>query len=244
MKQLFLAAVAALIAVSLAVAPDAAADVGVMLAVMWPVIPRSIADLQKLATAPGGRGMSEAVPWVLWSTRTYVDATTLALTFFDQRDAAGIGNMPTAGALPEPQWFEPYYMVADVLAAPQVGDDGASAIVDAWSILFGTGVAAEGSPTFELSLSGKSYGVFPLSFLHGSGGVHGFGWSQAASAGTTSREWQTNSVPDGGWPWNGTPVIAPTVNWDVTCRWPTVVDLSADRDVRLGLLGTLHRRIL
>lgn len=209
----------------------------------WPIIARTLQQLNAMASPPSGTGYSEAVPWVAFDTETYISTATVNIRWFQTTKATRqLSNMELAGQFPAPQYFELYGIGLDPLTPPQT--EAQTAITDVWGAVFGTGTAGQGGPTLQLSMSSKEQFLIPMSFLHGSGGPMGFGWSTAASASTTSGEWANNSLPDGGFPISGSIVIPPTVGFSVVGDWPAAVTLSANRDFRLYLYGTLHRRIL
>lgn len=209
----------------------------------WPIIARKLAQLQNMANPPSGSGYSEAVPWVSYDTETYVSTATTELRFFQTTKATReLSNMELAGQYPAPQFFELYGIGLDILTPPQA--TALSASLDVWGAVFGTGTAGQGGPIATVSVSSKEQFQIPLSFLHGSGGPMGFGWSEAANAAASGAEWANNSLPDGGFPISGSILIPPTVGFSVVLDWPAAVTLSADRDLRAYLYGTLHRRIL
>ena len=220
----------------------AAAPLGLALAVSFPVIPRTKDALIQMATAPGGPNMSEAVPWMLNDTETYTSTATVELRFFaTTKNSRQLSNMETAGQLPTPQFFEAYYQGLDLLVPPST-TAALDSWGDVWALVFGTGTAAQGGPSWTLLMSGKQYGPFPLSTLHGTSGPHGNGYGSTVAGGFI--EYGQNSVPDGGWCWNGSLMIPPTVGFNIVCQWPAAVTLTANTALRMNLLGTLHRRIL
>lgn len=209
----------------------------------WPVTPKSFKALQEEANPPSGQGVSEAIPWVWFDTLTYTSGTTTQLRFFQStRATTQLSNMPLSGQIQAPQFFEPWFLGLDVLSPPQA--TALSAWLDVWQILLGTGTAGQGGPTATLLLSQKEYLVLPVSYMHGSGGPTGFGWSEASNAATGGAEYANNSIPDGGFPIAGALTIPPTVSFGVVIDWPAALTLSADRDLRLNLVGTLHRKVL
>jgi len=216
---------------------------GVLLAVSFPVIARSGIDLQEMANPPAGKGVSEAVPWMFYDTETYTDNVTTTLNFFrTTKTGIGASNMRLAGQLPAPEYFEVYFVGLDVLAPPAAAAATPVEWNDVWQILFGSGAAGTGGPTWNFIMSGKEYGPFPLSTLHGTGGLHGSGGGVAA--GPLGGLHQTNSVPDGGFCVAGAIMIPPTVGFVINVVWPVAVNISANRDLRINMLGTLHRRVL
>lgn len=182
-------------------------------------------------------GQSEALPWAFFDTATYTSATTTELTFFTTaRASRQLTNMATPGQLPDPQFFEVFYMGLDILVAP-----AATAWSDVDALLSGD-TAANGGPTFQFELAGKNYAGFPLTFLHESGGVRGFGFSTVSA---DAQEYARNAAPDGGWCVDGAIVIPPQQGFSITITWPNAVTLAGGNPaLRPWLAGTLHRRVL
>lgn len=203
----------------------------------FPVQPKPFGELKKMAEPQAVRGgQAEALAWVLFDTATYVSATTTVLQFFTaSRDTRQLTNMNNPGTLPDPQYFQIEYFGLDVLAAPQ---DGAWA--DVHDLLMG---GTDGGPTWEFSLADKSYGQFPVTFLHESGGVQGFGFSTLTD---DAEEYARNARPDGGWCVDGSIVIPPQQSFSITLRWSSAQTLEniGDTDLRAWMAGSLYRRVL
>jgi hypothetical protein len=188
-----------------------------------------------LATRPKS---PEALPWVLFHTKTYTDNSTRDLDFFDAIETdKSLGNMEQAGTLPEGQFFRVYQIGMDVLREVTTSSGGVTGAVD---------------DVMRLVLTGRGYwtltqaskvvqGPFPLSFLHGSGGVVGF------TAGTWTAEenisWATNSHPDGGWSVGGMILIRPRESFGLSIKWPAAIDLTADARLRVWMSGVLFRPV-
>lgn len=203
-----------------------------------PVRPATNAQLDKWAnpSAVAG-GQNEAVPWVLYCTQDMVTDDTLLLNFFQTLHAdKSLGNMELAGMLPDPQFFQAYYFGLDVLMP--VAD---AAVPAAWDEMHTLVLTGRGYWTFVVS--DKNYGPFPVSFLHASGGVTGFGYNAAAAA-LTATEFANNGTFDGGWCVDGAHIIPPKVGFKVTMQWPAVTTLTATTKLRMWIAGVLHRRVL
>lgn len=216
------------------------------LAVTWPIIAKTRAQLREQAnpTVVAG-GQSECLAHVFFDTLLYTDNVTTQLVFFQQVNIPGITNMEQQGALPDPQYFEVVYFGLDILRAPTATP--LAAWGDAWLILFGPGAAtiATGQRAiFTFIMSAKNYGPWPLSFCHGSGGLHGSSGYGTTTPDTTGREFQTNSVPDGGWFEGGTITIPYSTGFQVVAQWPSAVNISANVLLSMNMVGTLHRRVL
>lgn len=204
----------------------------------FPVRPRTLETLQAMATpqsVPGGN--SEAVPWELFSCRTYESGTTTGLRFFDSAPVnPRLGNV--GPALPSPQYFECFYAYLTISAIP----GATAAIDDIWLLLHGVGTAGAGVPTWSFTLSDKVLGPFPLTGLHTRGGVYG---GNAGAAATS--EWGSNSEPtgQGTFCFDGSVMIPPTQNFAIDIQWPAAVTLAGgDTELCVSLAGVLHRRIL
>lgn len=207
----------------------------------FPVVPKSLEQLQKQANPPSGIGVSEALPWAWFDQLTYDSGATTTLRFF-QRVGAGT-NMEVAGALSAPQFHEIQGFLLDFQVPPQATAAGLNAWGDVWALLFGSGVAAYGVPRFRFNVSQKTQVDVPLWLVHGGGGMDGFGYALAATAGTDANEYAENAQGPG-WPMMGALTIPPTVSFVAEITWPAAVTLSADRDIVLSMYGPLHRRVL
>lgn len=228
----------ALVAVVFDAQPGGLAELLVFTAVSVPLMPRTAEELRQLANPSQG---PEVIPFAAYDTEPYDSTVTTRLSFFaTTKNDPALSNMPTAGQFPAPQYFESWYQMLDILSAPTA--TALDAWGDYWSILFGLG-GTGGAPTFKLTLDSKEYGPYPLSFLHGTGGINGFAYSDAAAA-PTLGEYANNSHPDGGWCWGGTPVIPPTSGFRVVLEWPSALTLQADTNLRVTMLGALHRKML
>jgi hypothetical protein len=184
-------------------------------------------------------GQSEALSWVWYDTQTYVDATTVQLTYFQQvNNDKTLSNMQSGGTLPDPMFFEIYYVSIDPIVPATSSDTG---LTGAWldmSLLM-----IVGRPTFRLIVSDKTYGPFPLSFFHSSGGMTGYGFNEAA-AGTVQQAYANWGIFDGGWPVDGALIIPPNAGFSVQLDWAAAQDITTDRQIRVNMAGVLHRKVL
>lgn len=203
------------------------------------IIPRTAAELQSESTpqsVPGGN--MEAVAWTIYDTATYTSAATTALTFFTTtRGTNQLSNLSPAGQFPSPQYFRVFSASLDIIVPPA----STTAVRDVWRILFGTGAAGSGAPSWTFVLANKQYGPFPVSMLHGTGGPQGFGYATTAA---TDNEWANNSFPDGGFGFGNSILIPPQQAFQVALAWDAAVTLAANINLRVSLHGTLYRRIL
>lgn len=210
----------------------------------FPVVARTSKELSDLATprsAPGGQ--SEAVAHVFFDTLTYVSATTTSLTFFNAVRTPDQSNMESAGQFPEGQWFEPYYLGLDVLE--DVGN-GTTGTVPPWDDVQQLVMSGRGTVTFTYNNKQYLRGI-PTSFLHTSGGVTGFGISELGdtiASGALNDAYANNSIPDGGFCLDGTPIFKPKTGFNFTLSWPAALTLSGNQNLRLWMAGVWHRAVL
>jgi len=202
--------------------------------IKFPIQAKSIRTLETQAT-PGavGSGQSQATYDIIYDTGTYTSALTTTMQFFNAgRATQRLTNFGGRGAFPSPQYFECRAITVDLLIPP-----GATAIQDMWSLLYGTGAAGIGGPTIQLEYANKNYGPWPLSFAHGSGGVTGFHT-------VTNLAFANNSLPDGGI-WLGESVtFKPNQQFSVDITWDAANTLAANRNIRVNLIGVLHRAVV
>ncbi len=194
------------------------------------------------AANPSSAGQPEALPWFLYDTQLITSATTTSATFFQtvQTDPT-MGNMESAGQLPDPQYFILHYVTCDILDPP-IANAGhaASALgpVNDIDVLLKTQRA-----TFTFQMSNKTYGPFPLTLCHGTGGATGNG---TATYTAEASIWYGNNgiVGSGGFPFLGSIVIPPKVGFKFTVNFAAAPTLSGNINMRLGLAGVLYRRVL
>jgi hypothetical protein len=186
-------------------------------------------------------GQPESIPWVFFDTQLYTSGTTTELTFFQTTSTdRTISNMPTAGALPVPQYFRWYGWGFDVLLNASTAAGGATGAIDDIARLLLTG---RGVVTFKLS--DKEYGPFPLSFLHQSGGPQGFGWGTFTAE--ESIQYAVSGILGGnaGWDWLGNILIEPQTNFSIDVRWSAAQTLAAGNTrLRMWMQGYLARKVV
>lgn len=204
-----------------------------------PVVGRTLAQLSKMANPQAVLGgQSEALRWTYYDTQTYVDNTTLTLTYFAATNAdATLSNMPTGGQIPAPQFFEIWYFSVDILL-PISTALAPTAWADMFNLLVG------GRPTFTFIISDKRYGPFPLTFFHASGGVQGVARPGDSTIGLVSSELANNGVFDGGYCVDGAIVIPPVTGFSAILDWGVLADIAANTLIRVNMDGVLHRRVL
>lgn len=194
------------------------------------------------ATTPTSGTDLEAVPWDMFDTNLTGFANAagpLNVPFFQtvQVDPT-LGNMQMPGALPSPQWLEPAAIACDLMAIPSsvVAATAVGALSDIANILK-TCTAA-----FNMKVSQKDYGTFPLMLAHGVGGEMGFGWG----AEVADNQYGNNGPADGGWWTDGSIIIPSQQNFIVSIitQQGKTLTLNATVPVRMNMWGVLHRRVL
>ena len=194
--------------------------------------------LLDLAT-PDSSGQPEALPWALYdNSQNFVNASTTALQFFQvvQGDKT-LGNMEGAGALPDPQFFEVWFLTVDYLFPAVTTAAAVTGNVNDIHILDNS---VRG--TIEVNMSNKVTGPWPIRAAHASGGPVGVISHNIATA---SQQFGTNGVQDGGLWIGGQIILPPKVNFAVTLRWSGVATLATNNlPICVTMHGTLHRRVL
>jgi hypothetical protein len=188
---------------------------------------------------PQSNAGGESIPYILYDTQTFTTAVTTEMQFF--RAAVNddtLSNMQAGGTLPDPYYFQLFNLGFDIL------QDASTAAGDKVGVLDNIQkLMLVGKSIFTLSISDKSYGPYPLSFLHTSGGAAGTGYGSFTAE--ESIQVGNNSFPDGGWNWSGSVIIPPRVNFGVKVRWQAVqAVVGGPIPCRFWISGILHRRVL
>lgn len=188
---------------------------------------------------PVSAGQPEAIPWFLYDTQTWTDNSTTNATFFQtvQTDKT-LGNMESAGQLPDPQYFIVHYVTCDLLRTPTTAAGDKVGALDDIDLFLKSGRAM-----FTFKMSNKDYGPFPLTLCHSTGGATGVGYGTFTAE--ESIQQANNGIPgSGGFPFGGSIVIPPKVGFSVRVETAAAVDMTANLSVRMGLAGVLYRRVL
>lgn len=212
----------------------------------YPVKSRSIQELKRLTTPQAvASGQSEAVPYVLFDTQLFTSATTTELNYFQtvQGDKT-LGNMQAGGQLVADRYLEIWGINIDPLIADTSTGAGR---VGAWADM--NDLMWTNRPTFTFTMDDKKIGPFPCSYFHASGGITGFGYNQeittAGIVAPVSEEYANWGIFDGGFWVGGSMIIPPQSGFVVDLRWPAAVTLQGGNpQVRVGLVGVLHRNVL
>ena len=208
----------------------------------WPIVAKTTEELRRMSQ-PGG-AKSEAIPYVLFDTQSYPAAGSAApINFFlTQQTDPTLGNLQTAGTLPNPQWFEIWGIFLDFLNTPVLATAGAAASVAAGQLQDIDIVLKTARATGELIVAQKSYGQQPCTFYHASGGAVGF--SAGAYAAATQVNFGNNGLQGQTWAPNGSIIIPPTQGFSFSMRFqPTLAPISVATNLRIVLAGVLHRAV-
>jgi len=205
----------------------------------FPIHAKTKAQLLDITT-PDSASQPECLPWMLYDSQNLATAAgTQSVPFFVTQSAdTTISNMESSGQLPDPQFFEIWWIGISVLfTALSTSATIAGNINDLIQIL------NTGRTTFELNLSNKRYGPWPMEAAHALGGVSGYFTGAPASPGTDS--FANNGPQDGGFWVGGQIVIPPKVGFNITLRTGAAITLAQTPVlVRVCMTGALYRRVL
>lgn len=213
-----------------------------MFNIRWqPVLKKADLDLQ---ANPSQAGQNEATPWFLFDSQDIPTASSAQVNFFTavQGDRT-LGNLVSAGQLPDPQYFQVHYITCDLLSIPTLGL--AAAVTGALSDIDNILKAARA--TWTLNISDKLYGPFPLTLCHSTGGATGGinAMNDTAAPTINNFQWANNGLPgSGGFPFLGSLVIPPKVGFSLALNFGAATTLSATVKCRMGMAGVLYRRVL
>jgi hypothetical protein len=206
--------------------------------VRYAVKTERIQALRRMAT-PQQSGDLEAVPWQIFHTLDFTSAVTTRLRFFAVPPVSiNTGNMDTGGMLTAPNWFSIACFGFDVERRPTITAAAAAtgATDDVQQLLL------TGQPVWTLKISGKDYGPFRLSPIHGTGIAGGI-----LSTGADESLQNSNAGPvgDGGWYWDHSVIIPPNVSFSVEVVWNAALTLTAETTpLTFSMFGTMFRRVL
>ncbi len=206
----------------------------------FPIIAKTVAELNAIGKPNGAR--SEAIPAALYDTQQYAAAGSTTLQFFlTQQTDQTLGNLQTAGILPQPQWFEIHGIFCDFLGVPVIRAGGAAATAADGQLQDIELVLKSARATWELTIAQKSYTVMPLTLLHASGGAVGFGAGLYTAA--TQVNFGNNGIQGQTWAPNGSIVIPPTQGFNIVLRFVSGVAISVATNIRITMVGVLHRAV-
>ena len=212
------------------------------------------ASYQELVAAvnPSSAGGPETIPWWFYDTQTYTSGSTTELQYFAaQQSARDLGNLPTGGALPDPNFFAIAFINLDFMqnasgtpytttSAGATLPANTGALNDIGSLLL------SGRGRFTLTLSDKLYGPWPLSVTGGTGAALGFlsdtNATTAAASQAVTHQFAYNALHGGAYIGNRI-ILPPKVGWFITADWPAALTLTGDYRTRFVLYGPYYRRV-
>lgn len=196
------------------------------------------ADLQALAK-PLVADAPEQFPHWLYDTQLLTLATGQDLAFFQNVNAdKTLCNLQNQAMLPAQEYFWPQYAMFDPLFNVEVAAATAAGLYDEINRLVLTS-----HPQWTFSIKSKTYGPWPLSICHTTGGAVGGGM-----AGITGPFWLMtgqNGIADGGARIKGIPIIPPMTAFQVNVHWAALVAgvVAATVNCRLTLAGAYFRQV-
>jgi hypothetical protein len=204
---------------------------------------KTASQLAQMVTPASGTDL-EALPWILFDTNTASfanGATSLDAVFFTSVNTdKTLCNLEASAQLPIPQVLEVAGMTCDILAIPDAAAAGPAygPISDIASILKTV------RSVVKFTLSNKTYGIFPLTAYHATGGETGmlFGTAAAGSGGSYGN----NGIFDGGW-WVDGAIVIPsqqTFIFEIITSSTALALTQTPMPVRAGIWGPIHRRVL
>lgn len=227
-----------------AAAATAATPAGVLTAsIFFPWKPAKSADDLKNIAFPELASQPEVIPHIFFDTQSLATGTGGPLSFFvNTNNDKTMSNMDSAGQLPDPQYFEVYYVSCDILQIPTataLAGEPNAALANVENIL------KTCRATFEITLASKSYGVEPLMACHSLGGASFSGYAYGTAANGTSAGVVNNGIPgSGGFPYNGALVIPPKNAFKLTVALGANCTLvGGPINIRMGLVGNWYRRV-
>jgi hypothetical protein len=209
------------------------------------VVGRDYTELAGYGVPPAGQ--PEFFPMCWFDTLTFTQGAGGSgpgnLNFFQNvSGAAGadptLTNMQAAGQMPAGEYFWQQYLTADVLEGPSdsaVAGSILGPIDDIQRLILVT------HPTISYRMKNKSYGPYPFSACHGTGGAVGFGWGTDAA--THVNQHALNGVIDGGLPTKGFPIIPPNTPFGWSTFHSAAVTLTVSPNIRLAMWGCHYRPV-
>jgi hypothetical protein len=128
-----------------------------------------------------------------------------------------------------------FAITCDMWTAAGVSTNAATAgnANDAFLLMF------VGRPSWLFTLQNKTYGRYPLSALHASGGPLTLVSQTVATV--SQQTGQNNYLP--GWNYNGSITIPAQTSFQFNVIWSAAQDLTANWLIRIGFFGILLRAV-
>ena len=163
-----------------------------------------------------------------------------------------LGNLPTGGALPDPNFFALHYIYFDFMSnaagTPYLTASAGATLPANTGALDDIGrLLLSGRGRLTITISDKQYGPWPLSVTGGTGAAMGFlsdtNATTAAAAQAVSHQFGYNSLHGGAYI-GGKIIIPPKIGFQAQTDWPAALTLTANYQVRLTFYGVYYRRVL
>lgn len=211
-----------------------------MVTVPWDP-PMTFAELTALSD-PQSAGEPEVIVHQLYDTQTLATGTAGPLYFFTaQNSDKTLSNMEGPGQLPSPQFMQVQYVACDMLVAP-VLTAAATGVNTVWSDIENVLKTCRASWTF--TMASKNYGPYSLTMCQSTGGATGSGYGYGTAASGVSAAIANNGMPaSGGFPWGGSIVIPPKINFSISVFLGANCTLNATMYIRMSLVGALYRKV-
>lgn len=204
------------------------------------------------ATFPQTAGAPESIPWWFYDTQLYTSTATVQSIFFAGNPATrDLGNLPTGGSLPDPNFFAVHYICADFMSnaagTPYCTSSAGATLPANTGALNDVGqLLLSGRGRFVMTLSDKLYGPWPLSVTGGTGAALGqmmdTNSTTLAAAQGVSHQFGYNALTGGAFI-GGRIIIGPRAGWNVTVDWPAALTLTANYQMRLTFGGAYYRKV-
>lgn len=203
--------------------------------------PKDYATLVALSR-PQRADQPEALPWTMYDTIAYPAAGAATLTLFSSTPASltdpTLSNLPK-GILETFQFFEFHREFLSILAPLSLTTT--AAVTGAANDVDILHKAARGVRTFTVGQ--KNYGPVPIEFLGRAGGATFAGTAEGSETAPARNIIQSGeSVMNGGFPHNGSYVLAPQTQLTVTFTFNSTA-ISTQTNLRHSFLGIFHRRV-
>lgn len=193
-------------------------------------------------------GAKETIEWVWYDTQSFVSASSVSLTFFQNGPGGRTidqTNMEVAGQFAAPKAFflraigfwvkqRPRSVARAAATNPQTG------AFDNIAQLINTG-------TYSMVIGSKNYAIFPLHRLTAGAGANGVMTAEGATADPGAQsDYAQNGVADprAMFTLSKPLFIAPQINFAVTITWPAAITLAGgNTDVQIFWDGDLIRPV-
>lgn len=203
--------------------------------------PKDYATLVALSR-PQRADQPEALPWTMYDTISYPAAGSASLVLFSSTPASltdfTLSNLPK-GILETFQFFEFHREFLTIMSLLSLTTT--SAVTGAANDVDTLHKTARGVRTFTVGQ--KNYGPVPIEFIGRAGGVVFGGVAEGTETAPARNIIQSGeTVMNGGFPHNGSYVLAPQTQLTVTWTFNSTA-ISTNTNLRHSFMGIFHRRV-